>query len=455
MQRILMPMGRFFARQLRIPRSHFARLVGLAAVIFGLLLASSAKALLVGVTPGTVPNTSTNPALPGSGWTQGDPGWANVGKNGSLNGVYIGDSWILTAHHAGVSAMQFDTGDPIPAIPGQDFQIMNVPGSGLTPGADLRLFRVSGIPAGMSAITIASTPPLLSGNINGEVMYIGNGLLRAANESFFDVNAATDPDTWTELPGVAGAERRGYWTFGVGKRWGTNRIANDNILPGEGDANFTHNVNNSTISYLTTYDQSGGTAFESQAVGGDSGGGVFFNRNQGTALPPLWELVGITINNFIFDGQSTASFNPNNSLGIYDNATAFVDLSSYRTEILTIMAAHQNYSIMGDVNLDGVVSGDGTGIAATDDVTAFVQGWRYQQAQGNVVSWKKGDLNRDGVTNVSDFLLLRNGLQAAGLSANLAAFDSLFSSSGGVPEPATAALALLGAAIVALRRQRR
>jgi hypothetical protein len=110
-----------------------------------------------------------------------------------------------------------------------------------------------------------------------------------------------------------------------------------------------------------------------------------------------------------------------------------------------------DYSIMGDVNLDGVVTGNGTGPAAFDDVTAFVAGWNYNNGtgQGTVTSWKHGDLNRDGRTDVADFLKLRSGLNAPISSAVVA---TLFGSAN-VPEPSTAMLTLLAASLIAGKRR--
>ena len=175
---------------------------------------------------------------------------------------------------------------------------------------------------------------------------------------------------------------------------------------------------------------------ESQAINGDSGGAVFYNRDGN------WEMAGVvnavgTYNNQPQSPKATA---------VYGDVTLFSDLSVYYDEIYSIINAHPEYSVMGDVNLDGVVSGDGTGPAASDDVTAFVDGWLYQQPTHSVESWKKGDLNLDGKTNLSDFLLLRNALLGSGSGAGAAALSSLLgvNSFASIPEPSSAALSLIG-----------
>jgi hypothetical protein len=135
---------------------------------------------------------------------------------------------------------------------------------------------------------------------------------------------------------------------------------------------------------------------------------------------------------------------------MYGNATIMADLSRYNQNyprsISDIMSRLSDYSIMGDVNLDGVVTGNGTGPALSDDVTAFVAGWRYDNGTGigTVTSWKHGDLNRDGRTDVADFLKLRSGLNGP-ISSSIVA--TLFDS-GDIPEPSTAMLAMLAASLL-------
>jgi trimeric autotransporter adhesin len=125
-------------------------------------------------------------------------------------------------------------------------------------------------------------------------------------------------------------------------------------------------------------------------------------------------------------------------------------LSYYRDVINNIINAHPDSSVtvLGDVNLDGIVSGDGTGAAATDDVTAFIQGWGTHQTTGNLISWQKGDLNQDGIVDVSDFLLLRAAFNGAGAGASANALTAFVDSA--VPEPTSVVLAAIGAAFLAL-----
>ena len=70
----------------------------------------------------------------------------------------------------------------------------------------------------------------------------------------------------------------------------------------------------------------------------------------------------------------------------------------------------------GDTNKDGAVNGDGTGPVGSDDVSAFIAGWRNEQiligahstqSVGDWNTWNDGDFNHDGITDVADWLLLR------------------------------------------------
>lgn len=435
-----------YTRRSTVIQCMAARLL-FAALVAAVALGSSqpAHALMVGATPGVAVDTSMNPATPGSGWTQGDPGFANVAwTTANLNAVYIGDGWMLSAFHTGVNQVKFtESGQSFDPIPGTERQISN---------ADLRLYRIKGDPTLLSPtikpVSIA-TQPLA---VNDEVMFIANGLYRDANELSWTVtvNPGLSNDVWTQVGSCSGSNcYHGYGSAGYGKRWGTNLVEDDQAIFGasENDANITIAVGGTTIANLTQYTKqtapcgSGSNCFETQVISGDSGSGVFHKRNG------AWELAGITANMYAFDGQNTTQ-------AVYGDVSALVDLSSYATEISTWMNDHRDYSKVGDVNLDGVISGNGTGPASSDDVTAFIQGWRYQQTQASVESWKKGDLNRDGVTNFGDFLLLRNALIANGQGAAAEALSSTLGVTG-VPEPSTVMLVLAPVLLFALRARLR
>jgi hypothetical protein len=94
--------------------------------------------------------------------------------------------------------------------------------------------------------------------------------------------------------------------------------------------------------------------------------------------------------------------------------------------------------IAGDVNQDGAVN--------SLDVTAFVAGWKTIGYVGDFAKYTHGDLNLDGRTNLTDAFLLHEALAAQGAAFPFEALNGL------VPEPSSAALALLAMAIAVGRR---
>jgi hypothetical protein len=434
---------------------------------------------MVGVTPNDVPNTSGNPATT-PGWLNGDPGWANeiqLGyrqQNGQIwylsNGVYLGDGWVLTAYHVGVPArIQFDSGTAFDTIPNQNYLINNPPAnqcgicsdSRLTISTpDLRLIRINGDPALTDSTIKSIVPPTpqqqftISSqplNLNDQVVIMGWGQLRSPTLSYFSVNKSTSPWTWTTVTSCSGPNcYSGYYSNGAGKAWGTNRIASSDSVLGENDGNLQTIVSNSTISYVTTYDQNSSDPFEALGVGGDSGSGVFFKRNG------QWQLAGIVNAKYNYSGQSP-QFDSSNTLAVFGNANAFVDLATYNSpsgsKIMEVINAHQDYSLVADIDLDGVA-----GTAA--DVAAFVAGWHYNNGagMGTITSWKNGDIGgplgvRDGITDVHDFLRMRTGL-SAGAGAELGALLGL-AVSGGIPEPSAIMLVMVPTIFFAMRGRRR
>jgi hypothetical protein len=471
-----------------------------------------AQALVVGNVPNVVPNVTSNPtSFPG--WTHGDPGFNNLST--TPNYVYLGDGWVLSARHIGYSAagITFQTASgPVTyqvagtrlvngsittgpyyldygfgADPFHQYAVSNpasvpIEGGGsfaLTPHTDLQLFRINGDP-GLPALTIASQP--LPSNFTRstapEVVIVGGGSGRTAPESHWQVTMHSQSDwTWASVP--SGGNFHGYAIEGPQeRRWGTNRLTDphpnsfdDPSDPGALDYRglFAGTVSDTTgvmklptgvgthdiISAFTIYDsqtQPGASPppfgvgnLETQAIGGDSGAAVFYKRGS------RWELVGIINSVFTYTDQPGAA--------VYGNATTMANLSHYNQDYLhsikDIMESHPDYSIIGDVNLDGIVSGDGMGAATVDDVAAFVAGWKYNNGlgRGTITSWKNGDMNRDGKTDVVDFLRLRGALNG---EISPTAMAALFGGSA-VPEPSALLLAILAcsaASFSAARRRR-
>jgi hypothetical protein len=425
-----------------------------------------------------------------------DPGWNYVTGHGSRNYVYLGNGWALSAFHVGLPDLESDPSDnpedpdsndeqiafpngSFIRIKSQAYQVKNpcfyTPAgcalSGTTEGTDLRLIRLDGIleqPNGqpLPNLNIASQEFTGPTPLNpSKVTFIGPGPTRWSAETQWAaaVVPGTNPngsgnDTWTESCGGEGqpvCNQTGYKSFLPDddvKRWGTNQIADEDALFGGSDTNLRGTIrlnNRDIVSMVTRFDApgAGSTALvnETQTVAGDSGSAVFHKRNGN------WELIGIV--NAVFPPLSYDRA-PSTAAAVYGSYTTFADLSYYRDEILRIMNDHPYDLVMGDVNLDGVVGGNGTGSVASDDVSAFVAGWLYddESGTGSYASWLKGDLSGDGKTDIADFFLLRSALNSSGSGAGLS-LDSLVGN--GVPEPASALLAIAGAAALAGCRSRR
>lgn len=88
--------------------------------------------------------------------------------------------------------------------------------------------------------------------------------------------------------------------------------------------------------------------------------------------------------------------------------------------------------IVGDVNQDGVLAGNGTGPTGSDDVSAFLAGWLRAGGGGIAERYGRGDMNFDGITNLADWAILNTASRELGT----AAFQRVV----GVPEPTVAGL---------------
>jgi hypothetical protein len=142
--------------------------------------------------------------------------------------------------------------------------------------------------------------------------------------------------------------------------------------------------------------------------------------------------------------SSIAAVNHSFAIGYADGADGVVTgLSATQLEI--------KYTLYGDANLDGVVSGD--------DFTILVG-----NLGKSVTRWDQGDFNYDGVVSGDDFTLLVGNLGKAAAGADitlpasdLAAIDAFAAANGlmaDVPEPTSMGLAVLvGASALFLRRR--
>lgn len=386
-----------------------------------------------------------------------DPGWANVGQNVDVaesssrgTAVYLGNQWVLTARH---NSLDFDhvelDGGLFPVIPGQNYTISNPAGLGLSSNSDLLLYRVdtssqfSGTPeqldSDVRSIELVDTS---AGLPTGNITIIGSGKTKPDNETG-EIHWNVTNNSWTEV--AAGGNRHGFANDGPQRKaWGTNTIVANSKLPDDTDIVAGHGVATSfgldQLIVPFEFNRSVG-GNEAQARGGDSGSPVF--QQQGGE----WKLVGVTHVIYPYVNQPADT-------SVFGQLTSFSDLSyeHYNDEINNLLNLDR-YSLLGDVNLDGVVTGDGTGDWASDDVTAFIEGWGWDQDDADIVSWKKGDLNQDGITNLLDFVELRSSLPGAtAASLNLQHLLAGGNAGTAVPEPSSIAiLGLTAASLLAWR----
>lgn len=229
-----------------------------------------------------------------SGLTQ----WNNVALVNGSTGVYVGNGWMLTAYHVGVGTATFPD-NSVYSPDGTSVRLHN-PDNSLT---DLLMFHLSTVPVGLSALTIASSTPAT----NTSVYMIGNGRNREATLTQWDVNTATNPDTWTVSTSPP-SDASGYlYAAGNSLRWGTNTIDGTNLV----DAGF------GTVHALRA--DFSNVAGEGQLVDNDSGGAMFLTN--GT-------LAGTLDARGIYDGQPTNS-------AVFGNLSYAADLSVYRSEIMS------------------------------------------------------------------------------------------------------------------------
>lgn len=377
-----------------------------------------------------------------------DPGWHNASSNRST--IYLGNQWVLTATHAGSGSVALPSGT-YSKIPNSDVILSN-PGSlgshTTTSLSDLRMYRIgvhptSGLPPeledpNVKDISITSS----SASFNTEVLMIGAGQVRTLNTGDDSFNGQTDFGT-------------NNWGFGkqasssTVKTWGTNNIASTTSVSGIKRSGlnvlieFASKPPNDVIGQLVRFDREynnsgvlvgGSTPDEAMAAGGDSGGPVFFKDNNDD-----WQLLGLM----------HGIYSQNLSQARFGDVTGVSDLSHYKSQIETLLASNE-YSTIGDIDLDGSVTGEIINGVATGDLADMIANWGYTQASGDVVSWTKGDLNQDGTTNLHDFVMLRDALGGTISTSELATLVAV-----AVPEPTSAFLALaLSVGLVARPRRK-
>ncbi|WP_145281956.1 hypothetical protein [Pirellulimonas nuda] len=427
-----------------------------------------------------------------------DPGWTNVPVGGSQGMIYIGNSWVLTARHVNnfqSQALHLEGGS-YNVVPGTEVRLKNPTSGGYSEFSDLWMYRIDGKPEAddpnVKPISIATTGPA----VGQQLTVIGRGGIKNSIRPFdssqsvlndsVELSYAVDKKnlsgaawTWSQeyvegdpriTPGnpqydpvlAASLNVRAVRTTNAvadidnaeeTRRWGRNVVSNVGQLFNQGSSatiRLTDPARGDIVARAFQFDLDGGIEHEVTALGGDSGSAVFWKNGQGQ-----WKLAGIIHAVKFYQPGFTPNYDMLNIPVQYafdDMLVFFSDLASYSTDINKLLSndysSYSNlglygYSKLGDVNLDGVVTGDGSGSAATDDISAFIAGWRSDNGSGvgDILSWKKGDLNFDGLTDLQDFALLR---VAFGGTIGASATQAILGVGAvGVPEPSGIATALL------------
>lgn len=253
-----------------------AAAAGRALLVATLVLASGAACALVVLADDAAESTTA----PGD-----DPGWASVGAIGDLSGIHLGNGWMLTAAHVGIGPVRLG-GHTFAPVPGSAVPLQNPDGS----AADLILFRLERAPD-LPALRIVATTPAAGTRI----VMIGQGRDRGIPISW----SGRAGFRWGKLPAL---------------RWGTNRVFRSRMRV------------TATESFATQFHETDGTPLEAQAAVGDSGGAAFVK------VRGKWRLAGVLFAVVGYENQP-----PETSL--YGNLTLIADLSRYRRQIETLMAA--------------------------------------------------------------------------------------------------------------------
>lgn len=442
------------------------------AIVAVALVAAPTQALVLKTWNGPGTPASVNDSAPAD-----DPGWANLPTNENLRtGIYLGDQWVVIATHAAGGDYELG-GGVFPRINGSGIRLTNpATFAGQAPDdneTDLTFYRI-----GVDTTTGLTPEELTAGTANpirriqiadrlpssDDVLTLfGRGGQRFVNSGDsngqFHWNANGTEVTTTEV-----AAEHGFKTDNSrGYRWGQNKIANPSGVSGNpvrtgNQLLIRVDLNNNpstpqvkdTIGFVTQFDRgltdtgsplADGSLFdEAQGDAGDSGGPVFWKDDD------QWVLAGVM--HAIYQDN-----NQNPGHAWFGNHTAISDFSfDHYYDQIEAIRSNVLYSYEGDIDLDGVATGDILGSTATGDLGILVDNWQMTFAEAGRESWIKGDLNQDAKVDLADFVLMRSALGGAISSASFAAAIR----ASVIPEPSTALLLVFagGASVWGRRRPR-
>jgi hypothetical protein len=211
--------------------------------------------------------------------------------------VYLGNRWILTAHHVGASIVVFD-GKRYNPVAGSLVSLRNSDET----LADLLLFQIDEDPQ-LPPLRIATS----SAKVGEQVVLIAAGSSRGERVTL-------QSETGDLMDGF-------LWNEDKTKRWGTNRV--------EARPQFVENLDTTTMAFPVLFDRIedvSGTRQEASAARGDSGGALF---SRGAPFEPQedWVLSGILVSVSARTGHPARST-------FYGDITWVADLSYYRDEIV-------------------------------------------------------------------------------------------------------------------------
>ena len=250
-----------------------------------------------------------------------DPGWANVGHELATNTsavstvVYLGNGWFITADH--VWNLDNPTGVLVDAstytVDSSSWvQLTNSLSPYAGTNADLAMFRVTTTVTGLPILSLRST----SLRDNSPVTMIGYGYGGQTNMTYWD-------SSWNVTTSASGVYSGFYWGASAGiEQWGTNLAA---------PSSWVDDGYGISRTFDTTFNANGG-ANAAQAAEYDSGGAVFYKNGS------TWQLTGIMID---INGYSDQ---PGNA-AVFGDQTYSVDLSSYNSEIVSLMAIPEPASV--------------------------------------------------------------------------------------------------------------